>query len=140
MCVFDFGAGTCDVAVLRRERDGNFTVIGSGGDNYLGGRDFDARLMRWVLDEAAELDPALADRLRNPATQLLLAENVRIAKEALSESAQAGIELPDAGRSLLLTRREFEAMITPFVDRATELTREAVMNADAVQALSLIHI
>lgn len=134
MCVFDFGAGTCDVAVLRRERDGNFTVIGSGGDNYLGGRDFDARLMRWVLDEAAELDPALADRLRNPATQLLLAENVRIAKEALSESAQAGIELPDAGRSLLLTRREFEAMITPFVDRATELTREAVMNADAVQA------
>ncbi|MET9200397.1 Hsp70 family protein [Gordonia sp. NPDC003585] len=133
MCVFDFGAGTCDVAVLMRDTDGSFTVVGSGGDNYLGGRDFDVRLLRWVSDEAAELDPALPERLRGNANQLILAEKVRMAKEALSENSQAAIELPDVGRSLLLTRREFESMVAPFVERATELTREAIKGADAVQ-------
>ncbi|MEO9326979.1 Hsp70 family protein [Gordonia sp. B21] len=131
MCVFDFGAGTCDVAVLVRDGVDGFTVTGSGGDNNFGGRDLDARLARWVLDEAAELDPELPQRLRALAAMIALADHVRTAKEALSDTAQAVVELPGTGRTLLLTRREFEAMITPFVDRAVELTRDAIARADS---------
>ncbi|MBM7277706.1 Hsp70 family protein [Gordonia rubripertincta] len=131
MCVFDFGAGTCDVAVLIRAGADGFTVTGSGGDNNLGGRDLDARMTRWVLEEAAELDPELPARLRAPAAAIALADHVRSAKEALSDTAQAVIELPGTGHTLLLTRREFEAMIAPFVERAVELTRDAIARADA---------
>ena len=131
MCVFDFGAGTCDVAVLIRAGADGFTVTGSGGDNNLGGRDLDARMIRWVHDEAAELDPELSARLRAPAAAIALADHVRAAKEALSDTAQAVIELPGTQRTLLLTRREFESMIAPFVERAVELTRDAIARADA---------
>lgn len=131
MCVFDFGAGTCDVAVLVRDGAEGFTVTGSGGDNHLGGRDLDARMIRWVHDEAAELDPDLPSRLRSPAAAIALADRVRTAKEALSDTAQAVIELPGTRHTLLLTRREFEAMIGPFVERAVELTRDAIARADA---------
>ena len=131
MCVFDFGAGTCDVAVLIRAGADGFTVTGSGGDNNLGGRDLDARMTRWVLEEAAEIDPELPARLRAPAAAIALADHVRSAKEALSDTAQAVIELPGTGHTLLLTRREFESMIAPFVERAVELTRDAIARADA---------
>ncbi len=131
MCVFDFGAGTCDVAVLVRDGADGFTVTGSGGDNHLGGRDLDARMIRWVHDEAAELDPDLPGRLRAPAAAIALADRVRAAKEALSDTAQAVIELPGTRHTLLLTRREFESMIGPFVERAVELTRDAIARADA---------
>ncbi|GAB98898.1 chaperone protein DnaK [Gordonia namibiensis NBRC 108229] len=131
MCVFDFGAGTCDVAVLIRAGADDFTVTGSGGDNNLGGRDLDARMTRWVLEEAAEIDPELPARLRAPAAAIALADHVRSAKEALSDTAQAAIELPGTRHTLLLTRREFESMIAPFVDRAVELTRDAIARADA---------
>ncbi|EON30817.1 Molecular chaperone [Gordonia terrae C-6] len=131
MCVFDFGAGTCDVAVLVRDGAEGFTVTGSGGDNHLGGRDLDARMIRWVHDEAAELDPDLPGRLRAPAAAIALADRVRAAKEALSDTAQAVIELPGTRHTLLLTRREFESMIGPFVERAVELTRDAIARADA---------
>ncbi|WP_232715828.1 Hsp70 family protein [Gordonia metallireducens] len=131
MCVFDFGAGTCDVAVLIRAGADGFTVTGSGGDNNLGGRDLDARMTRWVLEEAAEIDPELPARLRAPAAVITLADHVRSAKEALSDTAQAVTELPGTRHTLLLTRREFESMIAPFVDRAVELTRDAIARADA---------
>ncbi|MFT4128341.1 MAG: Hsp70 family protein, partial [Gordonia sp. (in: high G+C Gram-positive bacteria)] len=132
MCVFDFGGGTCDVAVLVHDGNGGFVVTGSGGDNGLGGRDLDARLQRWVFDEVAHLDPALVPQLQDPASRLTLADNVRRAKEALSESAQAVVDLPGTGRSLLLTRREFDEMIGDVVGRAVELTREAIARADTV--------
>ncbi|WP_439031875.1 Hsp70 family protein [Gordonia terrae] len=131
MCVFDFGAGTCDVAVLVGNGAGGFTVTGSGGDNHLGGRDLDARMIRWVHDEAAEIDPDLPRQLRAPAAAIALADHVRTAKEALSDTAQAVIELPGTRHTLLLTRREFESMIGPFVERAVELTRDAIARADA---------
>ncbi|MFE0752157.1 Hsp70 family protein [Gordonia sp. NPDC058843] len=131
MCVFDFGAGTCDVAVLIRDGADGFTVTGSGGDNHLGGRDLDARMIRWVHDEAAELDADLPGRLRAPAAAIALADRVRAAKEALSDTAQAVIELPGTRHTLLLTRREFESMIGPYVVRAVELTRDAIARADA---------
>ena len=50
ICVYDLGGGTFDVSILEIGRD-VFEVIASAGDTYLGGDDFDDRLMTWLADD-----------------------------------------------------------------------------------------
>ena len=60
LAVFDFGGGTCDVAVLDKQADQTFAVIASDGIDGLGGQDLDARIQAWVRRELAVRDPVLA--------------------------------------------------------------------------------
>jgi molecular chaperone DnaK len=50
--VYDLGGGTFDVSVVKTTPEGVFEVLATGGDTLLGGEDFDARIMTWLLDEA----------------------------------------------------------------------------------------
>src|SRR5262249_50741761 len=50
--VYDLGGGTFDASLLET-RDGLLRVVGHDGDNFLGGRDFDAAIVDWVLEELA---------------------------------------------------------------------------------------
>lgn len=127
--VLDFGGGTCDAAVIRREPNG-FTVAGCAGLPDLGGDDLDQRIIDWVRGD----EPALADllddqqRMRPQQMTALLRfrEDVRAAKEVLSRHPQAEITLPEGLPDKLLTRTEFERLVLADVSRAVGLLVDVV--------------
>ena len=116
--VYDLGGGTFDTAVLRRTADG-FELAGPpGGDERLGGEDFDHRLMDFFLARLAAEEPDAAAALRESnevewrrANAQLLTE-AKQAKEALSRQTTYSMLLPPPiSREMRVTRPEFEALI-----------------------------
>ena len=126
LCVFDFGAGTCDVAVLDRT-DTGYTVVASDGLEDLGGNDIDGRIFDWILRYVTRpghtTTPAnqLLPQLQNPHARLTLIDHIRNAKETLSTANRAVIPLPD-GTPIQLTRNEFDALIHSDIQRGVALT------------------
>jgi hypothetical protein len=134
VAVFDFGGGTLDVAVLAAARDGSFDVVAAQGDNALGGRNFDAAIRRWVDTELSDRNPALLSALESKTSVRdlrTLDESIRNAKEVLSESPQASIDIYADGEHevLSLTRGEFESLIEREVTRGVELARATFRGA-----------
>ena len=138
LAVFDFGAGTCDVAVLDKQPDGTFAVMAADGVEGLGGQDLDARIYSWVRNQLAVDAPALLRELDDPAavaTRMTLHDRIRDAKEALSEAMSAAIVVSAAAgnRLLQLTRDEFDELIVADIDCAVALTKDVLAHADSVR-------
>ncbi|MGK2882657.1 MAG: Hsp70 family protein [Mycobacterium sp.] len=138
LAVFDFGAGTCDVAVLDKQPDQTFSVVASDGVDGLGGHDLDARINAWVRRQLADSNPELADELSQPGAigaRLTLNDRIREAKEALSEASQATIAVANGSRTqlLTLTRDEFDNLISSDLDRAVELTKDVLAAAQRIK-------
>jgi hypothetical protein len=134
LVVFDFGAGTCDVAVLDKQPDQTFAVIASDGLDGLGGHDLDARIQAWVRRQLAVADPVLLAEVNEPvsiATRLTLNDRIRDAKEALSEASSAAIVVAAGAHTqvLQLTRDEFDELVGPDIDRAVQLTKRVMVEA-----------
>ena len=134
LVVFDFGAGTCDVAVLERQPDHSFAVIASDGLDGLGGHDLDARVQAWVRRQLAASDPVLLAEVNDSAaiaTRLALNDRIRDAKEALSEASSAAIMVAATANTqvLQLTRDEFDELIGPDIDRAVGLATRVMAEA-----------
>lgn len=133
--VYDLGGGTFDVSVVRMEQDVT-EVLGSHGNNHLGGDDFDARIVEHLvnhLKEAHGLDePSLA-----PAVTARIERAAEAAKITLSDAPYAQIEeeylLERDGKpvhlSLELNRLEYEGMIDAFVDETLEAVHTALRGA-----------
>jgi Hsp70 protein len=135
LVVFDFGAGTCDVAVLDKQPDQTFAVIASDGLDGLGGQDLDARIQAWVRRQLAVSDPVLLAEVNEPAsiaTRLTLNDRIRDAKEALSEASSAAIVVAAGANTqvLQLTRDEFDEIIGSDIGRAVELTKRVMAEAN----------
>ncbi|MFV0407735.1 MAG: Hsp70 family protein [Propioniciclava sp.] len=133
MAVFDFGGGTCDVSVLEMRPDGTFGVLHSVGDNHLGGRDFDAALRDWAIDQLTSSGQSgIVAALEVPgAAQLTLLDSVRAAKEELSTRSSSFVAVSAAGteRELTITRDEYESLIAGLVGAATALVHSALDGA-----------
>lgn len=127
LAIFDLGAGTLDVAVVRNNQ-GGFQVIGSGGAEDLGGLDVDAALVRHLGQLLATGHPQVWQQLTAPAGpgqrrhRRLFWEDVRGAKEMLSRTAVAPVPIPGVDQALHLTREELEQLATPLLDRAVAET------------------
>lgn len=135
LVVFDFGAGTCDVAVLDKQADQTFAVIASDGLDGLGGQDLDARIQAWVRRQLAISDPVLLAEVNEPssiATRLTLNDRIRDAKEALSEASSAAIVVAAGANTqvLQLTRDEFDEIIGSDIGRAVDLTKRVMAEAE----------
>ncbi|WP_448852303.1 Hsp70 family protein [Corynebacterium sp. 335C] len=132
VAVFDFGAGTLDVAVLEPDGAGH-RVVAARGDNSLGGRTVDALVRAWALDQLERDEPQLAEYLDSapPSVAMSLDGSVRQAKEILSDAASATVTVstPLGEADLLLTRDEFESLLAPEIDRAVDLTRAVLRDA-----------
>mgnify|MGYP001093509380 FL=1 len=135
LAVLDLGGGTSDAALLRYTVEaghGHYEVIDSDGIDPLGGHDFDARLESWVLDQARhdrrqDLLDALADPTQ-PRARLTLRDDVRAAKESLSENQSETIGVTAAGQQWVgtITREEYEQLIGADIDRAVGLVRNVL--------------
>ena len=121
--IYDLGGGTFDISLLRLQK-GVFQVLATGGDSALGGDDFDHALAeRAIATRGVEkLDQA-------GATSLLLA--ARAAKEGLTDkdSARLSAEVHGDKIDLPVSRREFEALIDPLVQRTMRACRQVVEDA-----------
>src|SRR5271166_1375104 len=135
LTVFDFGGGTCDVAVLERQPDRSFLVVATDGLNGLGGQDLDARIQSWVRQQLSASDPGLLAEVNNPSaigTRLTLNDRIRDAKEALSEATSASVVVAAGSYNhvLQLTRGEFDELISADIARAVDLTKRVMADAD----------
>ncbi|MBK7993205.1 MAG: molecular chaperone DnaK [Blastocatellia bacterium] len=134
IAVYDLGGGTFDISILEMN-DGVFEVLSTCGDSFLGGEDFDQRIIDWLIDEfKSETGIDLrGDRL---ALQRLK-EAAERAKCDLSFTSETPINLPfisaDAsGPKHLaknLTRDQFELLVMDLVERTVDPCQKALWDA-----------
>jgi molecular chaperone DnaK len=134
--VYDLGGGTFDISIVRVSQNGTFEVLGTGGDTYLGGEDFDMAVLRHIsrsFEEQYQMgvptDRTALQRLKEAAEE---------AKRTLSGSTVANIELPLFARTMTgeplnftcsIDRTAFDALCKPLVDRTIHLIHEALAAA-----------
>jgi molecular chaperone DnaK len=145
VAIYDLGGGTFDAAVVRKT-EGGFELVGEpGGDDTLGGVDFDQQVMEHVAatlgDRWTGLDQA--DPLTAQAVAQVRANAVE-AKEALSSDVEAAISVvvPGTSRQVRLTRVELEEMVREPLRATVAALRRALQAAsvtpDALHAVLLV--
>ena len=138
VAVYDLGGGTFDISILEIGQD-VFEVLATCGDTYLGGDDFDDRVIDLLADEFVakhgvnvRKDPYALEKLK------FAAEN---AKRALSVEDEAEIRIPEIARTAAgemltlehkLTSQEFSALVGDLVQRTFKVCDEALQQAGLV--------
>jgi molecular chaperone DnaK len=134
IAVYDLGGGTFDISILEIG-DGVFEVKSTNGDTFLGGEDFDMRLVNYLADEFKKEQGI---DLRNDKLALQrLKEGAEKAKIELSSATQTEVNLPfitadKAGPKHLtmkLTRAKFEALVDDLVQKTVGPCRSALKDA-----------
>ncbi|MTW17508.1 molecular chaperone DnaK [Rhodoplanes serenus] len=134
IAVYDLGGGTFDISILEIG-DGVFEVKSTNGDTFLGGEDFDMRLVNYLADEFQKEQGI--DLRRDKLALQRLKEAAEAAKIELSSTSQTEINLPyitaDASGpkhlTMKLTRAKFEALVDDLVQRTIEPCRLALKDA-----------
>jgi molecular chaperone DnaK len=134
IAVYDLGGGTFDVSILEIG-DGVFEVKSTNGDTFLGGEDFDVRLVEYLADEFRK-DNGI-DLKKDKLALQRLKEAAEKAKIELSSATQTEINLPyitaDATGpkhlTLKLTRAKFEALVDDLIQKTVEPCRKALKDA-----------
>ena len=134
IAVYDLGGGTFDVSILEIG-DGVFEVKSTNGDTFLGGEDFDMRLVEYLADEFRKENTV--DLRKDKLALQRLKEAAEKAKIELSSASQTEINLPyitaDATGpkhlALKLTRSKLEALVDDLIQRTVEPCRKALKDA-----------
>ena len=132
--IYDLGGGTFDVSILELN-DGVFEVLATCGDTFLGGEDFDQRIIDWIVGEFQK-ENGIDLRTDKLALQRLK-EAAERAKCELSTTMETHINLPfiSADRTgpkhfnKLLSRSKFEQMVMDLVERTVEPCQKALWDA-----------
>ena len=138
IAVYDLGGGTFDVSVIEiADVDGEkqFEVLSTNGDTFLGGEDFDQRIIQYIIDEFKK-DQGV-DLSKDVLALQRLKEAAEKAKIELSSSAQTDINLPyitaDASGpkhlNIKLTRAKLESLVDELIERSIAPCRTAIKDA-----------
>jgi molecular chaperone DnaK len=138
LAVYDLGGGTFDISIIEiAEVDGEhqFEVLSTNGDTFLGGEDFDLRIIDFLADEFKK-DQGV-DLRKDPLALQRLKEGAEKAKIELSSSQQTDINLPyitaDASGpkhlNVRLTRAKLEALVEDIIMRTVEPCKTALKDA-----------
>ncbi len=138
IAVYDLGGGTFDISIIEIamvDNEHQFEVLSTNGDTFLGGEDFDKRIIDYLADEFKKdngidlhKDPLALQRLKDAAEK---------AKIELSSSQQTEVNLPyitaDAGGpkhlNIKITRAKLESLVEDLIQRTVEPCRIAVKDA-----------
>ncbi|NKB42968.1 MAG: molecular chaperone DnaK [Alphaproteobacteria bacterium] len=134
IAVYDLGGGTFDVSILEIG-DGVFEVKSTNGDTFLGGEDFDARIMDYLADEFKKENGI--DLRKDKLALQRLKEGAEKAKIELSSSGQTEVNLPfitaDASGpqhlNIKLTRAKLEALVEDLIQRTVDPCKKALKDA-----------
>ena len=147
VAVYDLGGGTFDISILEMS-DGLFQVRATGGDTFLGGEDFDQRIIDWLIQEFQR--EASIDLRQDRMALQRLKEAAEKAKCELSTAQQTEIVLPfisaDASGpkhlNTVLTRQQYEALTDDLLERTIEpcqnCLRDAGLKADQIDDVLLV--
>ena len=139
VAVYDLGGGTFDVSIIEMEDiDGekHFEVLSTNGDTFLGGEDFDQRIINYLVDE---FDKEQGVNLKNdPMALQRLKEAAEKAKIELSSSEQTEVNLPyvtaDASgpkhMNIKITRSKLESLVEDLIKRTIDPCQTALNDAD----------
>lgn len=134
IAVYDLGGGTFDVSILE-VGDGVFEVKSTNGDTFLGGEDFDARIVQYLIDEFKK--ESGVDISKDRMALQRLKEAAEKAKIELSSSMQTEVNLPfitaDATgpkhMNIKISRAKFEALVDDLVQRTMKPCEKALKDA-----------
>jgi molecular chaperone DnaK len=135
IAVYDLGGGTFDISILEMN-DGVFDVLSTSGNTFLGGEDFDERIMSWMADQFFS-DTGIDLRQDRLALQRLK-EVAERAKCDLSSATETTINLPFIAADATgpkhfnktLTREQFEMLVKELVDQTIEPCLTALKDAE----------
>lgn len=134
IAVYDLGGGTFDISILEMN-DGVFEVLSTSGNTFLGGEDFDERIMNWMADQFFS-DTGIDLRQDRLALQRLK-EVAERAKCDLSSNTETNINLPFIAAdptgpkhfNKTLTRDQFEGLVADLIQQTVEPCRRALQDA-----------
>lgn len=137
--VYDLGGGTFDVSIIEIG-EGIIEVLSTAGDNHLGGDDFDERIVRWIVNKFRE--QTRVDLSRDFAAMQRIREAAERAKKELSTSNTSHIIQPYITQAkgeplhldMVLTRQEFESMVSDLIQRTEDPVRSALNDARITSA------
>jgi len=139
IAVYDLGGGTFDISIIEIaevEGEHQFEVLSTNGDTFLGGEDFDTRLIDYLAEEFKK--DAGIDLHNDPLALQRLKEAAEKAKIELSSSQQTDVNLPyitaDASGpkhlNIKVTRAKLESLVEDLVQRSIEPCKTALKDAD----------
>lgn len=138
IAVYDLGGGTFDISIIEiAEVDGEhqFEVLSTNGDTFLGGEDFDQRIMNFLIDEFKNSNGI--DLRNDPLALQRLKESAEKAKIELSSTQQTEVNLPyitaDASgpkhMNVKMTRAKLESLVEDLIQRSVEPCKIAMKDA-----------
>ena len=138
IAVYDLGGGTFDVSIIdiiNVDGEKQFEVLATNGDTFLGGEDFDQRLMDYIIDEF--MKESGVDLSKDVLALQRLKESAEKAKIELSSSQQTTVNLPyitaDASGpkhlNVNVTRAKFEGLVDELIKRSIEPCKIAIKDA-----------
>jgi molecular chaperone DnaK len=134
IAVYDLGGGTFDISIMEMN-DGVFEVLSTCGDSFLGGEDFDQRIVDWMIETFQE-ETGIDLRTDRLALQRLK-EAAERAKCELSTVSESQLNLPFIAAdptgpkhfNKTLTREQFEELVADLVERTVEPCQKALKDA-----------
>jgi molecular chaperone DnaK len=143
VAVYDLGGGTFDISIIEIanvEGDKQFEVLATNGDTFLGGEDFDQRIMDYLVEEFKK--ESGVDLSKDTLALQRLKDSAEKAKIELSSGVQTDVNLPyitaDANGpkhlNIKMTRTKLESLVADLVERSIEPCRTALKDAGLTAA------
>lgn len=138
VAIYDLGGGTFDISILEIS-DGVFDVLATGGDTFLGGEDFDSRVIEWLAVEFAR--EYRVDLRKDDMALQRLKDAAEKAKIELSQVQETEINLPfiytrDSGETLhlqrVLSRDQLEELVADLVYRTLKICQQTMQESQLV--------
>ena len=128
--VYDLGGGTFDVTMIHISKEA-VEVVCTGGDHNLGGKDWDDRIVSYLVEQFQEETSTKEDILDDPDTWQDLQLSAEKAKKSLSQRTKTPVAITHGGQriKLMLERDKFEELTEDLIYRTIDFTREMLTEA-----------